>query len=71
MTDARTVDRKCIKQIIEIAEEKHGPIIYGLGKISSGKNSFLADRFIEFIRQPECKKIFVEAGFTISERIGE
>lgn len=66
-TDAKTADQKKIKAIVKIDEEKHGPIIYGLGKISSGKNPELADRFLEFMHTPECEKIFVEAGFSASK----
>lgn len=71
MTDAKTADQKSIKEIVKIDEEKHGPIIYGLGKISNGKNHALADRFLEFIRQPECEKIFIDAGFSLTKKAGE
>ncbi|MBF0498656.1 MAG: molybdate ABC transporter substrate-binding protein [Candidatus Riflebacteria bacterium] len=68
LTDAKTAKAGDVKQAFAVPSEKHSPIIYGLGKISTSKNPELTEKFVSFLTQPEAQEVFAAAGFILPEK---
>ena len=70
-TDVNSVSGDSFGSVLVIDEALHEPIIYGLARVASGQNPELSDRFIEFLREPEVKQIFIDAGFRFPAKSGD
>ena len=41
------------------------PVVYPAAVMKSGKHPEAAKKFLEFLRTPECAKVFEAVGFTV------
>ena len=65
LTDVLSVEQDSFNQVIKIDSQLHRPIIFGLGKITTGQNPTAAKKFIDFIKREDIMSIFIEAGFKL------
>jgi len=63
-TDAEASRR--VKIVAVAPESSHDPIVYPAAVVKASQNDASARKFIEFLRSPAAKAIFVKHGFTIA-----
>ncbi len=63
-TDAAITTK--VRVIAAFAEDSHSPIVYPIALVAGGEAS-LAQKFIDFLKGPEARKIFEDSGFLVRQ----
>jgi molybdate transport system substrate-binding protein len=63
-TDAAITNK--VRVIAVFPEDSHPPIVYPIALVTSGESA-PAQKFIDFLRAPEARKIFDDSGFTVRQ----